>query len=36
MTATGIQIGPPLTQFQGVLTGIPAYLGGAKNGAFEA
>jgi circadian clock protein KaiC len=35
MTATGIEIGPALTEFQGVLTGVPNYLGGAKGGALK-
>jgi circadian clock protein KaiC len=35
MTSQGIQIGLPLTEFQGVLTGVPTYLGGAKGGAFN-
>ena len=29
MTSRGIVVGPPLTEFQGVLTGVPTYLGGA-------
>ena len=32
MTAKGIVIGPPLTQFQGVLAGVPTYLGGERGG----
>ena len=32
MTAQGVRVGPPLSDFQGVLTGVPAYLGGAKGG----
>jgi circadian clock protein KaiC len=32
MTGTGIEIGPPLTEFQGVLTGVPTYLGGGRGG----
>jgi circadian clock protein KaiC len=33
MSAGGLVIGPPLTDFQGVLTGVPAYLGGEKGGS---
>jgi len=33
LTAEGIVIGPPLSDFQGVLTGVPSYLGGGKGGA---
>ena len=29
LTAEGIKIGPPLTEFQGVLSGTPTYRGGA-------
>ena len=32
MTAKGIVIGPPLTEFHGVLTGVPTYLGGERGG----
>ena len=28
VTTKGISVGPPLTQFQGILTGVPTYLGG--------
>jgi len=35
MTSTGIEIGAPLTDFQGVLSGIPSYLGAARGGALE-
>jgi circadian clock protein KaiC len=28
VTANGIAVGPPLTQFQGILTGVPRFLGG--------
>jgi circadian clock protein KaiC len=28
LTAEGIKLGPPLTEFQGILTGIPTYRGG--------
>jgi circadian clock protein KaiC len=33
MSENGIVVGPPLTDFQGVLTGVPAYLGGGRGGA---
>ena len=33
MTAGGVRIGPPLTEFQGVLTGVPSYLGGGRGGS---
>jgi len=36
LTESGVQVGPPLTDFQGVLTGVPAYLGGAKGGALRS
>jgi circadian clock protein KaiC len=36
MSAGGIVVGPPLTDFQGVMTGVPAYLGGAGGGASPA
>ena len=29
MSTRGVVVGPPLTEFQGVLTGVPTYLGGA-------
>jgi circadian clock protein KaiC len=35
MTTSGIEIGAPLTEFQGVLTGIPSYLGGSRGGALK-
>ena len=35
MTAAGVRIGPPLQDFQGVLTGVPAYLGGGRGGALR-
>ena len=34
MSAGGVQVGPPLSDFQGVLTGVPSYLGGGKGGAL--
>jgi circadian clock protein KaiC len=33
LSSRGIAVGPPLTEFQGVLTGVPTYLGGGKGGA---
>jgi circadian clock protein KaiC len=30
LTAEGVKIGPPLTQFQGILTGSPTYAGGTS------
>ena len=35
MTAGGVKVGPPLADFQGVLTGVPAYLGGGKGGSLR-
>ncbi len=35
MSARGIEVGPPLSDFQGVLTGVPAYLGGERGGALR-
>jgi len=29
MGAGGIKVGAPLTEFEGVLTGVPRYVGGA-------
>ena len=29
----GINVGPPITDFQGVLTGVPAYIAGNKSGS---
>ena len=31
----GVEVGPPLADFQGVLTGVPAYLGGARGGSLR-
>jgi circadian clock protein KaiC len=28
LTAEGVKVGPPLTEFQGILTGVPTYAGG--------
>ena len=30
LTGEGIKVGPPLTEFQGILTGVPNYRGGAN------
>jgi circadian clock protein KaiC len=30
LTAEGLQVGPPLTEFSGILTGTPTYLGGSQ------
>lgn len=30
MQSDGVTVGPPLTEFQGVLTGVPSYLGGGR------
>jgi circadian clock protein KaiC len=30
LTAEGVKVGPPLTEFQGILTGVPTYRGGAS------
>ena len=35
MTTRGVDVGPPLEEFQGVLTGVPAYLGGNRGGALR-
>ena len=32
----GVHIGPPLSEFQGVLTGVPQYLGGQGGGALRS
>jgi circadian clock protein KaiC len=32
LTSGGIVVGPPLADFQGVLTGVPSYLGGERGG----
>ena len=29
LTGHGLRVGPPLTEFQGILTGVPNYRGGA-------
>ena len=35
MSARGVEVGDPLDQFQGVLTGVPTYLGGDRGGRME-
>jgi circadian clock protein KaiC len=30
LSAEGVKVGPPLTEFQGILSGVPTYHGGAK------
>jgi circadian clock protein KaiC len=30
LTAQGVKIGPPLTEFQGILTGVPTYVGSVR------
>jgi circadian clock protein KaiC len=35
MARGAVQIGPPLSDFQGVLTGVPSYLGGNKGGTLN-
>jgi len=35
MAAGRVEVGPPLEEFQGVLTGVPAYLGGERGGALR-
>lgn len=34
LTPDGVVVGPPLSEFQGVLTGVPAYLGAARGGSL--
>jgi circadian clock protein KaiC len=34
LTSSGVAVGPPLTEFQGVLTGVPSYLGGGRGGSM--
>lgn len=34
MSTGGVHVGPPLSEFQGVLTGVPSYLGGARGGSI--
>lgn len=33
LSAGGVEVGPPLSDFQGVLTGVPSYLGGERGGS---
>jgi circadian clock protein KaiC len=35
LTAGGVKVGPPLSDFQGVLTGVPSYLGGGRGGSLR-
>jgi circadian clock protein KaiC len=35
MSERGVTVGGPLDQFQGVLTGVPTYLGGDRGGRME-
>ena len=35
MSSKGVHIGPPLSDFQGVLTGVPSYLGGGRGGSLD-
>jgi len=35
MSKGGVRVGPPLDEFQGVLTGVPSYLGGQRGGALR-
>jgi circadian clock protein KaiC len=35
MAAGSVKVGPPLNEFQGVLTGVPSYLGGNRGGALR-
>ena len=35
MTQGGVKVGAPLNDFQGVLTGVPSYLGGGRGGAMR-
>jgi circadian clock protein KaiC len=30
LTARGVKVGPPLTDFSGIFTGTPTYVGGSK------
>jgi circadian clock protein KaiC len=36
LTSGGVMVGPPLADFQGVLTGVPSYLGGERGGSRQA
>ena len=33
LSSGGVRVGPPLADFQGVLTGVPASLGGERGGS---
>jgi circadian clock protein KaiC len=33
LSSGGVAVGPPLADFQGVLTGVPSYLGGERGGS---
>jgi len=33
LSSGGVMVGPPLADFQGVLTGVPSYLGGERGGS---
>jgi circadian clock protein KaiC len=35
MSPKGVDVGGPLDHFQGVLTGVPTYLGGDRGGRME-
>jgi circadian clock protein KaiC len=35
MSKGGVSVGPPLADFQGVLTGVPSYLGGGRGGSLR-
>jgi len=35
LSARGVTVGPPLKEFQGVLTGVPTYLGGGKSSGIS-
>ena len=35
MSNEGLAVGPPLADFQGVLTGVPTYLGGERGGRLQ-
>jgi circadian clock protein KaiC len=34
ISTQGVEVGEPLTQFQGVLTGVPSFLGGGAGGGI--
>ena len=35
MSKGGVAVGPPLNEFQGVLSGVPSYLGGGRGGSVR-